>query len=296
MLAGSVVRLHEASDEWTAAMRAADGVTTGAEHARSSCLASLASYGDRRSGAIANADESVALTDSKVVQELQLTEAGLVPLESEVAADASALEAIVRDKMRASSEVSDLNDEVQRWKSVAEEAEQRDLKRAAESMCALAATIAADGTKADSEDRSQLRAHECWQRYREAADARDAAQAKVDDLHRRLIETSERHGARRAERLARSQRAEELTVEAGVARRRHSAVLCQWSEVLEAEEMCGVQLRGFVHRLADSQGSLKTERAQRDRLQLVVRELAASLAALDDHLESLKGFNSENGN
>merc|ERR1712087_781451 len=106
----------------------------------------------------------------------------------------------VEEKMRVSREVSDFRDEVEKWRSAAAEAEEKEAQRAA-------------GHEAHSLDqRAQLRAHECLQRYQEVTELAEASQHKVDALHGHLLEKSASLASHREALETRKRYVEELMV------------------------------------------------------------------------------------
>jgi len=214
--------------------------------------------------------EDACVMPGRSLSELQLAESELAVRDSHVAATTQLLEKLVQEKMLVARRVSECSEDVNRWLNAAAKAE------------------AGDAGISSVEGEGNQGADDCWQRHQEAVDTLKVLRSRVEELDSSLQDLSKVFLASKEEANNQSLRVQEMRMRADEAKQRRTAVLCEWTTVVDAGNTCNAELRSFAARLDDARSTLESERRQRSTLRGTIQSVITSLVALDDHLESLE--------
>lgn len=265
---GDLVRFTNESDAWKSGSKSFETTVISAESAHAAIARSFAERKQTREATVTKSRGFVGVgcSGEDLSPNLLMAEAELRLLEKQEAEQATLVEEILEQKLTCSREVSDLNEEAERWEAAAVEAEAQALN------------------EAPGEGALELKAHDYRLKHDEAVRAARLPQAKAEELHQLLIESSAKLNAQKGAVESRRRSLEELAVRVTEARHWHTSILADWGTVLDHEVSCASSLR----HLSSSVEPDVSQRSARNRMRAAIRELTASLATLDCHLEELE--------
>jgi len=279
------VRFQAEVEAWRTALAAADGAMEVAKHVDAACVACLGSHRGYWGTALSNLEsEAAGGCTSDPTPELQLCEQLLEDERSKLELGTHQMEGLVQEKMDLTRQVSECNEEVQRWLLAAKDVEASEAQGGAVDLATCGPRPGTLGSGFSAED--------CWRKHRGAVESLKVLRTQVEQVDLRLQELSDALPALRETSEVRAQGRQDLAAQADEQRRRHAAVLLEWGKVLDVGSTCDAELGNFAGRLAEAQSALRTERSHRSSLRGAIQGVVASLVALDGHLESLEARDS----